>query len=241
LLDLERFRLDGAALVVTCVKCEVDTRVEAATATHAQPSPTTPAPVHRSTERSQLPPRVSLVSTGASNVVALRTSATDAVQKAALSAEHPLLVPEGVCPKCLAARANEPSCAQCGLDFSAAGPGTFDPPPWLTERWRALLLDWANEALHGQVRTEASRRGALADVGRLYRLRLAWFKDDPWAEAGREEILRMASAAVALMPNKVDGLPARDSSTRRGLTGLAVVVCLAGMALVLRLLLQAVQ
>jgi hypothetical protein len=153
-----------------------------------------------------------------SNVLTLRTSATDAVERAAQSAAQPFAVPDGLCPKCLARRGAELSCAHCGLDFGRVTTGTFAVAPWLDERWRALLLDWSNDAFHSTTRADAASRGALPELGRLYRLRLAWFPDDPWAETGREEVLRLAASAVATQG------PAAQSSSNSGISQAKLVL-----------------
>lgn len=231
LTNLERFRFEGAALVVACARCGVETRcVAEARVSGIVQSPPTPDP------RPSAPPRVSLVSAGASNVLTLRTSATDAVERAAQSAAEPFVVPDGLCPKCLARRGVEQSCAQCGLDFSRVTADTFALPPWLDERWRALLADWSNDALHSQTRLDAAARGALPQLGRLYRLRLAWVPGDPWAETGREEVLRLATSAVPTVVSAAGVLPKKSSSPAKLFFAvLALLAALGVAAQVLRL------
>lgn len=188
MVDLERFRLEGTTLWLSCPKCAAEHGVES-------------APVSRSSALGSGPlpggARVSLVSSPqASNVLTLRTAATEAVQLAQ-SVSDPLAVPEGRCPKCLAKQSDQPSCPQCGLVYSRFSPTSVEVPSWLLEAWRELLADWGSPARHERLRSDASQRGALSHLGRLYRLRLAWFPDDPWAELGCAEIVRIAEASVS--------------------------------------------
>lgn len=229
LLELSLFRTEAEAVVVTCVKCGVATRVEAHAAV-ALPS--------AGRESAKAPSRVTLVSTEASNVVSLRTTANDAVQFAAQSLADPFALPEGVCPKCLAPRGERGTCGQCGLEFTAA-PTSFAPSEWLKETWVALLRDWGNESAHSQARAEASRRGELPELGRLYRLRLAWFKDDPVAGAAKDEILRMATASVAL--STASGTDeATEPRLKSAVMVLIIIVMVVATAFVMRLLLQGI-
>jgi len=141
---------------------------------------------------------VALVSSPhASNVVTLKTATTEAVQRAAEAVPAAFEVPPGHCPKCVAIRGPGPSCPACGLSFDAFRPAMVEVPAWLKSGWVELLRDWGNDARHERLRTAASGRGALPELGRLYRLRLASVPDDPWASSGREEVQRLAQAAVA--------------------------------------------
>jgi ribosomal protein S27AE len=190
----------------------------------------------KAADRRQSSPRMALFSEGASNVVTLRTSTTEAMQSAAESAGDPFKVPEGLCPKCLASRGDRQACGQCGLDFARTVDGAFDPPDWLAQAWRGLLDDWSNEGLHASMRLQASQRDGLAELGRLYRLRLAWFPDDPWAETGREEILRLATAGVSLR-QPAEGSPAAPRA-KTVLTILLLLALAAAAVVLLQLLLQ---
>jgi hypothetical protein len=224
MVELERFRVEGSRLVVTCSRCSAEAAVENASA-----MPVTSALGGGSMAGAA---RVSLVSSPhASNVVTLRTAATEAVQLAARSLESPLHVPEGRCPKCLANRGEHASCPQCGLVFAKFNPATVEVPQWLLDAWRDLLGDWGNQLRHERLRTEASQQGALSQLGRLYRLRLAWFPDDPWAEAGRAEIVRMAEVAVSA--GLIDAQPANRNESAQGKKLFAVIgiVALLGAAL----------
>lgn len=243
LLALERFALEGGVLVVTCARCGVATRVEAQGAEASPLSAVAGAPATDSTDaaavvRSAMPtgaptlsaPRVSLASTpGASNVVVLRTAGHEAVQKAAAAAdEGPFTVPDGVCPRCLATRpADRESCAHCGIDFARFEEASVLPPAWLREAWVELLRDWGDEKLHAQLRRKAQQADALPSIGRLYRIRQAWVPEDPVAEEGRADILRLAAMSIAFRP------PQETDARRRKLVVLVGVVMCAAFLLYL--------
>ncbi len=217
LLPLTTFRLEGAALLVTCGGCGVETRIE-------QPGAQLAMPAAPSRPVSQ-PPRVSLASTdGGSNVVVLRTAGHEAVAKAAASADQsPFAVPDAVCPRCIAPRAQANECPHCGISFERYEESMTLPPRWLRDDWVALLRDWGNDAKHVQLRRKAQQLDSLAAVGRLYRVRLAYVPEDPMAAEGRADVLRLASVPMAFAP------PDEVTNTRRrnvlfGLGGLFIVV-----------------
>ncbi len=155
-------------------------------------------------------PRVSLASLdGASNVVVLRTASHEAVRKAALAADGaPFAVPDSLCPRCASPRAAADACPQCGVRFEGFDDALALPPRWLRDEWVALLRDWGNDAHHVQLRRKAQQLDALAEVGRLYRLRLAAAPDDPIAAEGRQDVLRLAAVAMTLTPGD-DGVAQR--------------------------------
>jgi len=169
--EVERFRLDGPALVVTCTQCGAESR-----ASHSGPS-VAPAPA---------PPPPS-------NVTTLRTPTVEAIARAARAADEPIAVPEGRCPKCISKRLTDaPACPSCGMVFSQADVTSFTPSAELETAWRALLAQWGDDGRHEAFRAAAMNKGELAGAGRLYRLRLADQPDDPWAARGRDEVLRLA-------------------------------------------------
>ncbi len=240
LITLERFRVEGAALVVTCGKCGAESRVEPGAAEQGP----APAPEPRPAELAgpvpaprlaALPPRVSLASVeGVSNVVVLRTAGHEAVARAAAAADAgPFAIPEGVCPKCVAKRVEAPACPHCGIRYETFDEAALLPPRWLRDDWVALLRDWGNEARHAQLRRKAQQADALAAVGRLYRLRQAFTPEDPVAELGRGEVLRMAAVAISFRP------PSDDVDDKRRKLLVVVGVTLAALliaALVAQLL-----
>jgi len=250
MVELERFRLEGATLHVTCGRCGQETAVTsvlaAAAAAAATPGVSPPAsapPVAPRAEPSpsrppSQPPRVGLASSPtASNVVMLRTATVEAVERAGLAADgDPFEVPAGLCPKCLARRAEGPACPQCGVVFHAFQPDNLSPPEWLREAWRALLRDWGNDDAHEALRLRAQQEGALTLLGRLYRLRLAVEPTDPIAEKGRLDVLRLASAPMSLRP-RADEVAA-SGKVKPVTIGLVLVAAAGGIWLMVRFLLQ---
>jgi hypothetical protein len=198
LIALEVFRVEGEALIITCAKCGTESRVESAAAAVTQ--------VATQGRSSSMPPRVSLASTeGGSNVVVLRTAGHEAAQKAARAAdEGPFVIPEGVCPRCIAPRAATPSCPHCGILFESFDEASVLPPKWLREEWVEVLRDWGNELKHTQLRRKAQQTDGLAAVGRLYRLRQASVPEDPVAAEGRADVLRLAAVAMSFRPAASD-------------------------------------
>lgn len=233
LVELEQFRLEGTSLVVTCGKCGAQSWVDPqAQGPAAPPAGEVPPP-----RPSPPPPRVVAFteSTDRPNVVTLRTTSVAAVEKAAEAAEHdPFTVPEGACPRCLARRGTQAtSCPTCGVVFAQLAPGTLSPPVWLAEAWRELLKTWGDDARHERLRTRAFEQEELAALGRLYRIRLAWAPEDPWAQQGRDEVLRLATAPVSLGP------PERDRTSLKyavigGLVFFTVVALLTLVRVVLK-------
>lgn len=207
LLPLETFRLEGAALVVTCATCGGESRVEPAAALAAAPTGAASAAVATTPEPARAPPKLSLASVaGASNVVVLRTASHDAVQRAAEAAAAPFAIPEGLCPKCLARKGAAASCPHCGVTYDVFEEATVLPPKFLRDEWVTLLGDWGNETLHAQFRRKAQQVDSLPAVGRLYRLRQAHFPEDPLAAEALTDILRLASVPMAL-PRSDDATP----------------------------------
>lgn len=227
LLTLGAFRLDGSTLVLTCVGCGVETRVEP------------PAPTFTPSRPVSQPPRFSLASTeGGSNVVVLRTAGHDAVAKAAAAADaSPFAVPDNVCPRCIAPRAVADACPHCGISFERYEESMTLPPKWLRDDWVALLRDWGNEAKHTMLRRKAQQLDALAAVGRLYRLRLAVVPEDPFANDGRADILRLAAVTISLArPGEANELT-MSPRRRNAILGIGgFVICVVLFALLRTLL-----
>jgi hypothetical protein len=233
LVELRDFKLEGAALVVTCPACQVVSR------THAPPVPS-PAPVVPLvpvTSSSGERPGLQLTwAPGASNVVALRTPGAEAVLAAAEAAKSaPFAVPEGRCPKCVAPRTPEnSSCPQCGLTFTQFDPAQVEPPEWLKGAWVELLSHWDDEPRHLELRRQAVETQDLASLGRLYRLRLVAQSEDPIAQRGRDEVLRLA-----LIPNTPTQPSAPPSPKWKYLLlGLVLLLCLLGLAMMARRMLE---
>lgn len=233
LITLEVFRFEGpvpsppGALIITCGKCGAETRVESAPTTDDAPAATRPP---------SLPPRVSLESTaGGSNVVVLRTAGHEAAQKAARAAdEGPFTLPGGVCPKCIAPRAPTPSCPYCGILFATFDETSVLPPKWLREEWVEVLRDWGNELKHTQLRRKGQQTDALAALGRLYRLRQAAVPEDPVAEEGRADVLRLAAVAMSFRPPQDDEIERRKKIMLGATLGVLTLVLVLGLLQLLR-------
>ncbi|MBL8957610.1 MAG: hypothetical protein JNK82_42945 [Myxococcaceae bacterium] len=167
LLDVERFRVEGAVLIISCPGCGAENRAIG----------NTPA----------APP--------AANVTPLRPPAPPVapVLVAPPDGDRAFDVPPGHCPKCISRRSAQAlACPNCGLVFEQADGDAFAPSEWLKNEWLLLLQTWGDEARHEQLRSEAMSRNELAEAGRLYRLRLALQPQDPIAARGRDEVLRLA-------------------------------------------------
>lgn len=117
-------------------------------------------------------------------------------------------VPPGHCPKCISRRSpKDEACPTCGMVFANAL-DTFSPGEWLRAEWLKLLAQWADEPAHQALQLEALRGGQLAELGRLYRLRLAAQPGDLPAQRGRDEVLRLAVLPqVSTLKPKSDGEP----------------------------------
>ena len=175
------FRMEGDFLVLRCSRCGVESRSRAASVDGpggliaASPAPVAPDP--------RKPGRKPAV-----------VSISSALAEAARA--NPFEVPEGHCPKCIAARpALASSCAQCGLVFANFKREEVEPSASVAEQFQSLLSQWEDVEAHDRVLQTALIRGELASVGRLYRIRLAHVPQDPYASRGRDEVLRLATAS----------------------------------------------
>lgn len=232
------FRVEGTVLVLLCPRCHAETRAGPALGEQASPAS---GPVivlareeaeldplqHEPTRRMTLPKAV-LENMGlepgerhptAPSLRVLPGASREAAQR---PPEDPFLAPAGHCPKCIGPRAEGATmCPFCGLDFSLAQPEAFQPSETLAMAWRGVWESWEDTAVHDRVLALASQRGELAELGRLYRIRLAHLPEDPLAQRGREEVLRLASAGSLLMST-----PVPDKSARLKLAGLALMLLL---------------
>ena len=236
LVELRDFKLEDSTLVIGCPACGSSSRVSEPSPSPIALVPLVPVSPTITGER----PALQLTSfPGASNVVALRSHGADAVGAAAEAARAgPFEVPQGRCPKCIAPRqAKAATCTQCGLTFERFDATQVAPPPWLQGEWVGLLTDWGNETLHAQLRQRALEEQDLASVGRLYRVRLVANPDDPFAQRGRDEVLRMA-----LVPSTVAKQSAAttqlSSRWKYVIGAVFFVVCLALLALMARAMLS---
>jgi predicted Zn finger-like uncharacterized protein len=175
-------------------------------------------------------------SSDASNVVMLRSPSTAAIDSAkAQAASAPFAVPDGVCPRCLAKRAEHAAaCSACGLSFSGTARLSFEPPESLKGPWVELLEHWGDDGRHEALRRLAIVQGHLAELGRLYRLRLAHHADDPWAVKGRDEVF--AAASAVLLTARVDTPAGMSPALKLVVGGVCVVVIIGALTLMVKVL-----
>ncbi|MFO0594956.1 MAG: hypothetical protein U0228_06620 [Myxococcaceae bacterium] len=225
LLELEQFRFDPPALVVSCSRCGVESRLTPGAGRTEAAAPPAALPDTR------FPPRVSLESAeGASNVVVLKTASHDAVRRAAEAAANPFAIPDGLCPKCLVRRNGDAECRNCGLRFDGFDENAMLPPKVLRDDWVGLLGEWGNEQRHALFRRKAQQLDALAAVGRLYRLRQAHFPEDPLAAAALSDILRIAAVPM--------GLPRTDEGSEQRRRTIVLTAAIVVVILLLGLLVK---
>ncbi len=187
------FRVEMGVLVMTCARCGQESRarpeealVAAVAQTQAEASePSAPAP------RSNTAPAL--------KVVTLRPSEDRVREAAALArSEDPFAVPAGFCPKCISVRKEgAESCAACGLMYAIFDPSEQRVSEPLRAAWLSVLERWDDRDAHDRLLSLAVGQGELAAVGRLYRIRLAQAPDDVYAQRGRDEVLRLATASQA--------------------------------------------
>ncbi|MFL5350414.1 MAG: hypothetical protein ACJ8AT_37055 [Hyalangium sp.] len=185
------FRVELGVLVMTCARCGQESRarpeealVAAVAQTNAEAaSQEAPAP------RSSTVPSL--------KVVALRPSEGQVREAAALArSEDPFAVPAGFCPKCIAARKEgAEACASCGLVYANFTPGEQQLSEPLRAAWLSVLERWDDRDAHDRLLSLAMGRGELAMAGRLYRIRLAQAPEDLYAQRGRDEVVRLATAS----------------------------------------------
>ena len=186
------FRVEVGVLVMTCARCGQESRarpeealVAAVAETRAESAQPIPAP------RSNTSPAL--------KVVTLRPSEERVREAAALArSEDPFAVPPGFCPKCISVRKEgAESCAPCGLVYANFDPNEQRLSEELSAAWLSVLERWDDRDAHDRLVALALGRGELAAVGRLYRIRLAQAPDDVYAQRGRDEVVRLATASQA--------------------------------------------
>jgi hypothetical protein len=190
------FRVELGVLVITCARCGQESR--------ARPEEALAAAVARPDEADSsapLPPRSATAPS--LKVVTLRPSEGQVREAAELARSgEPFAVPPGFCPKCIAARKEgAESCASCGLVYSNFNPSEHELSEPLRAAWLSVLERWDDRDAHDRLLSLAVGRGELAMAGRLYRIRLAQAPDDLYAQRGRDEVVRLATASpVAFTP-----------------------------------------
>jgi hypothetical protein len=90
---------------------------------------------------------------------------------------------------------------QCGLVFRNFRPEEHQPKLPIAKAWTELLESWQDNEAHDRFLQLCVLGDALAAAGRLYRIQLAYHPDDPFAAHGRDEVLRLATAANPLLPS----------------------------------------
>jgi hypothetical protein len=213
------FRVELGVLVMTCARCGQESRArpeEALVAAVAQKS--------EEADTSQAPsPRTSMAP--ALKVVALRPSEEQVREAAALArSEDPFAVPPGFCPKCIATRKEGAlACASCGLVYANFDPAEQQISEPLRSAWLSVLERWDDRDAHDRLLSLAVGRGELAMAGRMYRIRLAQAPEDLYAQRGRDEVVRLATASPVSFPQSV---PPATSSRAQALVALVLFLVL---------------
>jgi hypothetical protein len=216
------FRVELGVLVLTCARCGQESRarpeealVAAVAQTQAEASQQSSAP----TPRSNTVPAL--------KVVTLRPSEERVREAAALArSEDPFAVPAGFCPKCISVRKEgAESCAACGLVYAIFDPNEQRVSEPLRAAWLSVLERWDDRDAHDRLLSLAMGQGELAAAGRLYRIRLAQAPDDVYAQRGRDEVLRLATASQAAFK------PTPPQGTSRAQVVVGVVLFLLVMAM----------
>jgi hypothetical protein len=191
------FRMELGVLVLTCARCGNESRARPEEALQGAITQEPPPP-HPPPQRLTPVPL---------KVVALRPSDEQVRGAAAVArSEDPFAVPPGFCPKCIAARrVGAEACAACGLVYANYTPDEQRPSEDLRAAWLSVLGRWDDRDAHDRLLSLAVGRGELAMAGRLYRIRLAQAPEDLYAQRGRDEVVRLASASPVGFPPKAPG------------------------------------
>lgn len=215
------FRVEMGVLVMTCARCGQESRArpeEALVAAVAQTQAEASQPA--SAPRSNTVPAL--------KVVTLRPSEEQVREAAALArSEDPFAAPPGFCPKCISVRKEgAESCASCGLVyalFDASEQRVSEP---LRAAWLSVLERWDDRDAHDRLLSLAVGQGELASAGRLYRIRLAQAPEDVYAQRGRDEVLRLATASQAAFKPT----PATGTSRTQVVVGVILFLLVMAMA-----------
>src|SRR5690606_25846349 len=98
------------------------------------------------------------------------------------------------------------SCASCGLVYACFDAGEQRVSEPLRAAWLSVLERWDDRDAHDRLLSLAVGQGELAAAGRLYRIRLAQAPEDVYAQRGRDEVLRLATASqAAFKPTPTQG------------------------------------
>jgi hypothetical protein len=102
----------------------------------------------------------------------------------------------GYCAKCISPRGSAASCPTCGVLYTLPTPTNVLPSFYLRKDWKELIAHWDNPASHARIMRAAQARRELGALGRLYRIWLTYFPEDPCALHGRTEVVRLASIPI---------------------------------------------
>ncbi|HEX4621422.1 MAG TPA: hypothetical protein VH208_07630, partial [Myxococcaceae bacterium] len=102
----------------------------------------------------------------------------------------------GYCARCIAPVRSGVSCSACGSLYSLPAPASVLPSLHLRRTWQKLVAHWEDPPGHARAMQLAQSRGELSALGRLYRIWLTYFQDDPTAIHGRDEVVRLASIPI---------------------------------------------
>lgn len=204
-VPLTQVRSENGALLFACPSCGAQGRIDAAPSGSAGSvaqgeDAATVEPAAEGGQPAKIEP----------SPTALRGAKADrAALDAAATAEGPVLTvvpgapvvpfsfdpPATHCPKCIEPREPDAQvCPRCGLVFANFVPEDVAPPPELAEAWRRLFAGWEDAAAHERVVLDAARLGALPQLARLYRIRLAQDPKDSRAQVGRERIIALVAS-----------------------------------------------
>jgi hypothetical protein len=216
------FRVEMGVLVMTCARCGQESR--------ARPEEALVAAVAQTqAEASQPPPSVPRSNAvPALKVVTLRPSEEQVREAAALArSEDPFAVPPGFCPKCISVRKEGgESCAACGLVYALFDANEQRVSEPLGAAWLSVLERWDDRDAHDRLLSLAVGQGELASAGRLYRIRLAQAPDDVYAQRGRDEVVRLATASQAAFKPT----PAAGTSRAQVVVGVLLFLLVMAMA-----------
>lgn len=108
-----------------------------------------------------------------------------------------------VCPKCGKTRkADDQSCARCGLTFALwkpeASPASSKMDARGEELWTRIQASWSDSAIHEDFLKHCLQAGTLAAAGRLYRQRLDDHPEDAIAAQMQGQVLAKAALGLSI-------------------------------------------
>jgi hypothetical protein len=118
------------------------------------------------------------------------------------------------------------SCAACGLVYALFDANEQRVSEPLRAAWLSVLERWDDRDAHDRLLSLAVGQGELASAGRLYRIRLAQAPDDVYAQRGRDEVVRLATASQAAFKPT----PAPGTSRAQVVVGVILFLLVMAMA-----------